>query len=379
MGYSKLKKIKAVNFRSLGSVEIDLTDSPIVALTGTNEGGKSSIIRAFGAAASNMWRTKQNQYIRTGTDGFAVLLELEDGTKVLRKKSSSLNSFTLVRPDGQRIDATKIDVEVPDYIEAVMGMFRDPETRENLQVRTCDDPLIFVNTTDGQNYKAVHNAINNLDVREATIKAKSDASGLLEKANKKRDEVDVYKKQLLELPLLDTDYLRVVLSALERGKRISAQFDEAKRNVTLLDNLDGEGDAKKLKKCKIVDAEAMRVYTDAMRHLAVAREADAVCYDEVGVVDTAPIPLFERGLKYKADVKASSISEIPNTVLAISTEVLPLFEKARNHKSVIAEASESYAKLVDGIKKVTEAIKTSGIRVVSCDKCGNDIAIPMEA
>src|SRR5690606_18553076 len=156
--------------------------SPIVALVGTNESGKSSIIKAFGAAAGNLWRTRQNQNIRSGTDGFAVLVELEDGTKVLRKKSSNINGYTLVTGDGQRRDATKIDVEIPDFIQAVMGLFRDPETKECLQFRTCDDPLLFVQTTDGQNYKAVHNAINNFEVREATNKAKADASNLATQA-----------------------------------------------------------------------------------------------------------------------------------------------------------------------------------------------------
>ena len=99
MAYSKVKTIKAVNFRSIGSIDIDMSSSPIVALVGTNESGKSSIIKAFGAAAGNLWRTRQNQNVRSGTDGFAVLVELEDGTKVLRKKSSNINGYTLVTGD----------------------------------------------------------------------------------------------------------------------------------------------------------------------------------------------------------------------------------------------------------------------------------------
>ncbi len=407
MEYSKIKKIKTVNFRSIGSIEIDMTDSPIVALTGTNEGGKSSIIYAFGAAAGNLRRTKHNQYIRTGTDGWASLIELENATKVLRKKSSSLNGYTLVTADGQRRDATKIDVEVPDYIEAVMGLFRDPETKECLQVRTCDDPLLFVNTTDGQNYKAMHNAINNLDVREASVKAKADASALLAEAEKKRSEVDIYKKQLAELPLLDTDYLKIVLSALERASEISAKFDSARKSAELVASLDGVGDAKKLKKCKTVDAEAVRLFTDALRHLDIVRtntaeveqcetisvevvngfadamrylktmrEADAVCYDNVDVVDVTPIAVFERGLKFIADVKASRAYEVPDTVTTITAEALPLFEKALGFIETIKETTASIEKLTAGIKTVSTALKASGMRVISCENCGHDIAVP---
>ena len=377
MAYSKIKSIKAVNFRSLGNVEIDMADSPIVALTGTNESGKSSIIKAFGAAAGNLWRTKQNQNVRTGTDGFAVLVELEDGTKVLRKKSSSINGYTLVTADGQRRDATKIDVEIPDYIEAVMGVFRDPETRECLQVRTCDDPLLFVNTTDGQNYKAIHNAINNLDVREATVKAKADATSLLAQANKKRDEVEVYKKQLAELPLLDTDYLKVVLSALERASQISAIFDEARKNAELLEVLDGDGDAKKLKKCKTVDPEPLRLFTDALRHLNTAKEAKERSYDGVETVDATPLSIFERGLKYASELNVLRTYDVPDTVLSVNVEVLPLFEKAKSYVKTIDETTQSIDKLTAGIDTVTNALKASGMQVVICDNCGHDMAVPV--
>lgn len=410
MAYSKIKTIKAVNFRSIGSIDIDMSSSPIVALVGTNESGKSSIIKAFGAAAGNLWRTRQNQNVRSGTDGFAVLVELEDGTKVLRKKSSNINGYTLVTGDGQRRDATKIDVEIPDFIQVVMGLFRDPETKECLQFRTCDDPLLFVQTTDGQNYKAVHNAINNFEVREATNKAKADASNLAAQAEKKRAEIEVYKKQLAELPLLDTDYLKVVLSALERASGVSVLFDEALKNLKLVESLDGDGAAKKLKKCKTVDAEAVRLFTDAMRHLNTVKEAKERSYDNVDTVDasvlplfekarkyaselkvldgyTVPdtvlsvnggvLPLFERGLKYVRELKALGTYAVPDTVVAINADALALFEKAKAYASNVSELTDSIDKLMSGIETVTNVLKASGMQVVVCDNCGHEMAVPL--
>lgn len=443
MNYSKIKKFTAVNFRSIGKIEIDMSDSPIVVLSGTNESGKSSVIKALGATLGNLWRTKQNHYIRTGTEGFAGLLELDDDTKVLRKKSDSINSYTLATANGQRRVANKIDVEVPDFIEAVMGLFRDPETRECLQVRTCEDPLLFVDTTDGQNYKAMHNAINNLDVREATNKAKSDVSRLGEEANAARSEVAVYKKQLAELPLLDIDYLKVVLAALERAVGISAKFDEALKHAELVASLDVDGVSEKLQKCNTVDAEAVRLYNEAMRHLttvkiasneqihqcktvnadalrlftealrhqeavrvatneqvhqcetvnadalrvfmealshlSAVRKAVVISCDNVATVDTAPFALFEKGLKYKADIAAMCAVEVPDTVQTVNAAALPLFEKAREHAKSVAELTASYDRLMEGIQRVTDVLKASGMRVVTCDKCGNDIAVPLEA
>lgn len=410
MAYSKIKTIKAVNFRSIGSIDIDMSSSPIVALVGSNESGKSSIIKAFGAAAGNLWRTRQNQNVRSGTDGFAVLVELEDGTKVLRKKSSALNGYTLVTGDGQRRDATKIDVEIPDFVQAVMGLFRDPETKECLQFRTCDDPLLFVQTTDGQNYKAVHNAINNFEVREATNKAKADVSSLTAQAEKKRAEVEVYKKQLAELPLLDTDYLKVVLSALERASGVSTIFDEAMKNLKLVESLDGDGAAKKLKKCNTINADAVRLFTDAMRHLDTVKEATEKSYDGVSTVDatalplfekarkhaselkaldgftvpdtvlsvnTGALPLFERGLKFVRELKVLGTYDVPDTVVPVNAEAMTLFERAKSYLVNVTELTESIDKITAGIESVTQVLKASGMQVVACDNCGHEMAIPL--
>ncbi|GHU93229.1 hypothetical protein FACS1894208_02330 [Clostridia bacterium] len=407
MEYSKIKKVRAVNFRSIGSVEIDFSDCPIVALTGTNESGKSSFIRAFGAVAGNLWRAKQNQYIRTGQSGFAVVLELEDGTKVQRKKTSDVNGYTLVLPDGTRRDATKIATDVPDYIDAVMGLFRDPETGESLQVRTYDDPLLFVGTTDGQNYKSLHNAINNLDVREASVAAKSDVARLAIEAEKKRNEVEVYTHQLADLPLIDTEYVRVLLSAAERALPVSVKFDSAMEARKVCDELDPDGALAILSRCKPVNADVMRLYDDAVRHREVAAKIDTDAFnilaqckmvnviavrlfaeaarhrekaqtvtgvvpDDVGNVAAAAFSLFERG---KALQPFVAVKEVPVQAASISERGLALFEAGRKAAADAAEAGANYDKLSAAIAKVTEMLKESGMRVVSCDKCGNTLVV----
>ncbi len=49
--YSPIKKLFIKNFRNLGEVEIDFTQSPIVTLLGENEAGKTSVVKAFATCA----------------------------------------------------------------------------------------------------------------------------------------------------------------------------------------------------------------------------------------------------------------------------------------------------------------------------------------
>ena len=48
MQYSPIKSFRLKNFRNLGDVTIDFTESPIIALKGDNEAGKTSVV--LGAA-----------------------------------------------------------------------------------------------------------------------------------------------------------------------------------------------------------------------------------------------------------------------------------------------------------------------------------------
>ncbi len=399
--YSKVKSVKAVNVRSIGAAQIEFT-KPIIALTGTNESGKSSFIRAIGMVAGNLWRTKQGQYIRTGQEGLAVLLELEDGTKILRKKAAEVNAYTLVMPDGSRRDANKIATDIPDFVTAVMGMSRDPETGESLQVRTYDDPLLFVGTTDGQNYKVLHNAINNLDVREATNKAKADAARLAGEASEKRKEAELYNRQLSEIPLLDTVYLETVLSATERAAMISEKFDAALK--ALKDTQDYVDNTQQL---VTVNPTIFRLLTEAKRHLDVLK-ADSVITDGAETVDirvlsrfiqakqhlmtvrdcntvdvpaeVKPIPgrvlsLFSQARQHQKTIRDCDATDVPSEVKTVSVEALSLFERAIQCAKEAREAGEMVAKLTDYIDRVSAAIKASGVRVVRCDQCGNSFAV----
>ena len=90
--YSPISKIGIKNFRNLGEVEIDFTESPIVCLVGENEAGKTSVIKAFSVCALHSSPRDQKDYIRDGTQMFGVAIVLEDGSQIVRLKTKDVNN-----------------------------------------------------------------------------------------------------------------------------------------------------------------------------------------------------------------------------------------------------------------------------------------------
>lgn len=157
--YSPIKTIYIKNFRNIGEATIDFDESPIVCLIGENEAGKTSVVKAFAVAALHAYPRDQKDFIRDGTNGFGVCLELKDGSKITRIKTSTLNKYTVETPDGKVWDTNKIDSGLPMPVQKLMGLIEEPETKEYLQIRTYEDKLLFVVTPASTNYKVMYDAL----------------------------------------------------------------------------------------------------------------------------------------------------------------------------------------------------------------------------
>lgn len=179
--YSPIKKIYVKNFRNIGEATVEFDESPIISLIGDNEAGKTSIVKAFATCALHAYPRDQKGFIRDGTNGFGVYIELEDGSKVTRIKTPTLNKYTVETPDGKVWDTNKIDSGLPVAVQNIMGLIEEPETKEFLQVRTYEDQLLFVVTPASTNYKVMYDALK-VDQLTRAIKMGSQESNALKAA-----------------------------------------------------------------------------------------------------------------------------------------------------------------------------------------------------
>ena len=236
-GYSPIKQVYIKNFRNLGEVTIDFKDSPIVSLIGENEQGKTSVVKAIAVCAMHATPRDQKDYIRDGTKGFGVAIELEDGTQVVRMKMATANSYRVTYPkgpDGNPIkptwEAAKLSNDLPQAVQDVMGMIEEPETKEFLHIRTYEDQLLFVTTASSTNYKVMYNALKISQLVDAIKLGSKEANALKTSINQKEIQAETLDTQAKSLKIYDLEPLQNIR---DRLKNEVAQLNKLDRALEL--------------------------------------------------------------------------------------------------------------------------------------------------
>lgn len=235
--YSSIKQVYIKNFRNLGEVTIDFKDSPIISLIGENEQGKTSVVKAIAVCAMHATPRDQKDYIRDGTKGFGVAIELEDGTQVVRMKMATANSYRVTYPkgpDGNPIkptwEAAKLSNDLPQAVQDVMGMIEEPETKEFLHIRTYEDQLLFVTTASSTNYKVMYNALKISQLVDAIKLGSKEANALKTSINQKEIQAETLDTQAKSLKIYDLEPLQNIR---DRLKNEVAQLNKLDRALEL--------------------------------------------------------------------------------------------------------------------------------------------------
>ena len=242
--YSKVKNIYIRNFRNIKDLKVSFERSPIVVLSGDNEAGKTSVVKAFSVAALHAFPREQKYYIRDGTNGFGVAIELVDGTVITRMKTSTINKYYIIYPDKTEWEIDKIDAGLPVQVSKEMGLIEEPETKEFLQVRTYENALLFVVTPASTNYKVMYDALK-VDQLTRAIKLGSQEVNII-KADiyDKEVSMDTISENLRNIKIIDIEHVVNIrnrlskqmdtLNKVERVKLIAEKINSAKRQLGAL-------------------------------------------------------------------------------------------------------------------------------------------------
>ena len=230
MSYSKVKKLRIKNFRSIGNAEISFEQSPVVALVGGNESGKTSVIKAFSVCSINSNERKQKDYIKTGKNSFNIQIELEDGTIVERAKSSDFNKICILKNgesiwETHKIDKDKSDSSIKE-LDSIMGLMVEPETKECLHIRTYENRLLFVNTPGSANYKVVYDALKVDNLVKAVTKGNQELNQLKNQLSLEKNAIDVLEGELKALVYYNIETLLKVRDRLKKEQEILSKLKE---------------------------------------------------------------------------------------------------------------------------------------------------------
>lgn len=423
--YSPIKYLVIKNFRNIGEAIIDMSDTPIISLVGENESGKTSVVKAFTVCGLNSSPRDQKDFVRDGTKAFGIGIELEDGTVVERVKFlDGLNRYRLRRNNKIVFQTEKIDSGVPLEIQSVMGLLEEHETKEYLQVRTYEDPLLFVVTPSSTNYKVMYDALKVEQLTKAISLGSKEANELKYTIDKNNTGISTLYSNLRKIRTFDITPLINIKNRIIREHRQVENIDSAykiykdiekkKEKQGLLWEITNSEQVKETEVIYINSIlDTIHKLSDLNNMLSIYKNIS-----ELEEIDTSLIDSLEQLDKLKDDIKEkeaklSSLSALSN-IDEVSEYEVNILSSILDSKNKLLEASrkdylfdvananyveEQDIRTVESInyllgikdklrnlmeteneyKKYIEMIesylKSTGIGIETCPNCGTEIIV----
>lgn len=425
MEYSPIKSVRTKNFMCIGDASVDMTKSPITCLLGENESGKTSFMKSITVCSANAFETEHKAYIRTGTAGFGVAIELEDGTIVTRIKRKDGNIYEVLKPDGETWRVDKIDrgYGTPKAVAEVMGFVVEPETKELLNMRTYADKCLFVDTKTSENYKVMYNALKVDNLTRAIKEGSRQANAARSDINSYEKSINALEDSLKRIKIIDMEPAILIKNRLKSEIEQLEMLDKAKRLIEKNNALRNElGLLNEIQNRETINETEIMLFSKLNsvldRNKAIKSENRIYeALDSLSEVDYSTeeklddiVRLLNRTkeitTKNEIYYKLSKISEIDTTEVDKLNKIISLLDKNKQlysklNKSIdnieefdtneleiqnklnrVYQLSFVVNQCENALKQLNEyqiqcenALKQAGVKVVSCPNCGEDVIV----
>lgn len=428
--YSPIERILVKDFRTVHDVQIDFKESPIVALVGGNDAGKTSILKAFEVCSLHYNSRGQKAYIKDGAQFFGVGIQLADGTSVVRMKTKdNINKYEVRYPDGTVWNTTKISEGLPVQVSEVMGMVEEPETKEYLQVRTYENQLLLAYTPSSTNYKVMYEALKVGQITRAVRSGTDEANDIKQKIIENAASMRALERSANKIAVIDIDGLKGIRDTLGRIKdsvkkiagaiEIADKIEQTKEQLgvlRLIDTYELE-EVNEIEASKLNNASSLaNSLNEVSKELCLMKDVNDL--ETINVLQLEHImgAVNSRNCLEEVKKERERVSDIDSAEF-VDENIARMIEQAINEKErleTVKNNSECYTELdkldtidndidtiknIDsllkitesirvstselesvksGIERMTELLKMSGARVEICPNCGTEIVIETE-
>lgn len=425
--YSPISRLIIKDFRNIQDIQIDFGESPIIALVGGNDVGKTSILKAFEVCALHHNSRAQKGYIRTGAPFFGVGIQLADGTSIVRiKTKDNINKYEVRYPDGTAWTTTKISEGLPVQVKEVMGMVEEPETKEYLQVRTYEDQLLLVYTPASTNYKVMYDALKVGQITRAVRNGTDESNSIKQKIIENSVSIRTLEDNIRKIKVMDLEGLLQIREAIRGTKEKLQKISEAldiieKINYTVdklgvlrlietyklkeesevladkinsantlykslcktANELDKVNIASNLETIDIVPLEKLRSTVNnlqSMHDIGVELEKYGEIESTNDIAESTVIRLNTAMNSYRNIAKLDGDIDIYSniTVLNDTSAEISIYEKlgrAISRSKEILDIGNELEVVSSNITELSDKLKESGARVEQCPNCGTDVII----
>ena len=418
------------NFRNIGDVTLDFTESPIVTLVGENEAGKTSIVKAFKVCALNDSPRDQKGYIRDNTSAFGVQIALEDGNCIIRyKEHNGRNLYRVVDKDGEVWEQSKITDGVPEKVQKLMGLTTETETGEYLNVRTYEDRLLFVVTPASTNYKVMYNALKVEQLTKAIKLGSDELNSIKSVVNKNENSIGTLSDQLKTLIVRDLSPLQAIRDRISKQMNTLEHVEKVEKLVERLNSINEQLGAYELiniynldpiDEVTVVKINSISRLTDRLSNISKNLEN----YSEVEAlneIDLSQLNMVNSIINKKAELDerlrvagslslvfnlepisevavghANKLSTMLNRLAEIDTQIrvydttgiveisasevnaVGRLDRVKASLERVAQDTVSIKQCDDYVEQVQEYLKQLGVAVETCPKCGEAVIFDIE-
>ena len=381
-GYSKITSIEMINFMVYEHERVVFDGSNIINLKGYNSAGKSTVFRALAVCFNDAYKRKQTKFIRFGKDYFRIIVEFDDGVRIVRDKYINGQSLYEMYKDGELVFTTKegnaltrID-GVPDVIEKYLGLcILDMGTESScLNFQTRKGRLWLVETTGSENYYSLHEVLQLVSIARANALLNNDLNLLNGEMVQKENTLHELGIKLKDLkPVTDE-----LIDSLE---------EKESESLSAIDKLDvcadianivvsiSELEGKELPEIEEIDVS---MYKDVLEISDLLEKYNSLVeLPQVDKVDTGSLSALSEIRGILADISlmgTKSIIEQLDTIKydrltsleSINTDLQMLVSLYKENKQLSNESESIHKKL----KMIADAAASVGKKFVKCTNCG---------
>ncbi len=203
---TNIRKVTIENFQSHEKTEMEF-DNGLNVIVGPSDQGKSAVIRAIKWVLFNQPRGAE--FIRHGAKSARVEVEISNGYRVIREKSSSRNRYTVVDPNGETSIFEGFGNEVPEEVRKAHGVAKvviDTDRDVSLNVGEQLEGPFLVSETGAVKAKAIGRLTGVHIVDKATRQCINDIkkeNQIESRCKNEIKELDVKLKMYEHLDLLE--------------------------------------------------------------------------------------------------------------------------------------------------------------------------------
>lgn len=367
---SKIVSLKITNFMSIKNAFIEFDESNIISLCGYNDSGKSAVTRLMEIMLYDAYPQEQVKFITDDEEYFEGVLTFDDGVVYTRAKFSDGRSFWELSKNGTVIYTNKLKNGTyaaldgnPEPIEAYLGVVRDEQTGEKLNVRRNSDKLFLIATSGGDNYKILNSVLKSEVLAKATKSLTEDRNKLQKDINEKETKRSAISEQYEKIDVAPQDEIDLLKSYISR-------LNETKGKCLLLSNIMDSAirynSISVYPKLDSVDVDRLNSLETIMN---LQKEKAVPIYSELKPIDCARLTALRNIMLLRQNIKGNVYEELkPINVSRVKDieEIGGLYTKYYTISKKLAETVEA---LKQKKAELAEMSAQYGFKV--CKNCGS--------